>query len=137
MQQSGTNLSLSWWFWSLTGLALLSGIWLTGLEWLFIEGWFSGRLVYVTPVLSLLATLGIVFGLVFLRSKKFALLKLVAMGAGALVLCVLMFIVEITPVAQGNNDSGEVVFLLIPSTVLLVAYAFYAFSKFRKISTSR
>ncbi len=124
---------LTWRFWLCSASAIVSGICLSAIEWLFVGAWFTTRSAYAVPAASFACTGLVILGLALEPRTRTVALRIAAFGAGALVLCVLMFLVQIEPIAQGNNDSGEVGALLLPPAVILFAYAFYSNSKLRNI----
>jgi hypothetical protein len=79
--------------------------------------------MYIPALISLVATCALIGGLLILRFYKRTSLWLEATSSFCVVICVLAFLLEIQPIAAGNNDSGEVFPLVFLPGVWLLAYA--------------
>ncbi len=120
-----------------TVIAVMSGIWLASIEWLFIRSWTMGEFAYFTPAFSAAGTCMMVVGFAPSVQTNRLPMRIAGFGAGLGVLAVLVFCIQIIPIAQGNNDSGEVVVLLILPAILLFAYSLLTLLKVRKFNNPR
>ena len=87
--------------------------------------------MYVPVVASVFATVGLIVSV--LPMSAHLRLRLAIGASFLLVLSVLYFLVEITPIASGNNDSGEVFWIVMIPAILLCAFSFFSYLKAKKL----
>jgi len=73
---------------------------------------------------------------ILLQSRKSLMLALIIAASAASVLMTCWFLVEITPIAQGNNDSGEVFWFVVFPAIGLFIYACISYSKLKTLRTN-
>jgi len=112
-------------------VALLAGAWLAWLEGAFLTSWMPNDRVHLIPIFTGIATAGLLAGMVLLRLSKRLAFATIAVSSGLAAFFVLVFIGQIAPVAQGNNDSGEVFWPVALPGLVLAAYGYCAFLKDR------
>jgi FtsH-binding integral membrane protein len=117
-----------------TIFALLAGSFLAWLEWGFIRSWSNGQLMYGPPIGSVIGIVGLLFGLCLAKKYQHLSLRINTYASAVLILMATIFLVEIIPIAQGNNDSGEVFWFIVLPAIWLFIYAYRSDSKSKSIS---
>jgi hypothetical protein len=116
-------------------LAILGGLFLSLIEVGFIRSWSNDRWMNLPCVISVIATV-----LLFLSLLPFADLSKLRMRilcSGLLVFSVAYFLIEIISIATGNNDSGEVFWIVVLPAILLFTYLYFSYLKLTKLNVLR
>ncbi len=137
MHSAKLDKAYSWCFVAAGAVTVLAGSFLAWLEGAFVESWMYDKHANLSSIATGAATLFLLIGLILLRSSQQYALRLIAISAAAAALCVVVFLVQISPVAQGNNDSGEVFWPVVLPGILLATYGFWALLSDRQLRTSR
>jgi hypothetical protein len=109
--------------------ALLAGLFLVWLEWGFTRSWSNVGSMYGPPIGSAIAVLGLSAALIIGRIQLGLSQRISTYAAAVLVLMAFCFLIEITPIAQGNNDSGEVFWFIVLPAIWLTIYAYRSHSR--------
>lgn len=128
-----TKSTFGWKYTTTTFLAVFAGAFITLIEVLFVRSWSSSRSMYFPPLVSAVATVCLFVSAVLSRLEHFVVPYLSMAGSGVLVLMSMCFFVEITPIAQGNNDSGEIFWFVAFPTILLFVYLCRIYLKFKQV----
>ena len=97
---------------------VFAGAFMTLIEALFVRSWSNTSPMYFPPTMSAIATLCLFNCIFLLRSNYRRALYLSLASSGTLVTMALCFFVETLPITQGNNDSGEVFWLVMLPAIL-------------------
>jgi hypothetical protein len=123
---------------SLTLSALVfAGVFMTLIEALFVRSWSNAGPMYFPPMASAIATLSLFTCAFLFRSKYLFALNLSLLSSGILVVMALCFFIETLPITQGNNDSGEVFWLVALPMVLHFVNSCNSYLKLKQIRTVR
>jgi hypothetical protein len=122
--------SLSWLYMIATAVSIMAILFLALLESLFIRSWSNSKIMYLPSVITLVAALFLTVS-TLIRSRTALRLKLVTVASVASILMTCLFLLEIVPIAQGNNDSGEVFWFVVLPTIGLLAYAYFSYLKLK------
>jgi energy-coupling factor transporter transmembrane protein EcfT len=89
--------------------------------------------MYTPVAISFAASCALIGGLLVVRSKPWHALWIGTVSSACIVVGVLAFLVEIQPIAAGNNDSGEVFpFVFLPA-IWIFGFAIISYTKLRKL----
>jgi Na+/H+-translocating membrane pyrophosphatase len=132
-----TTRTIEWGYAAVTMAALLAAMFLTWLEWAFVRSWSDERAMYVPVIVSAFGTVFLLVGVYFIRRNKRFSLQINTWASGVITTMAVLFLIEIVPIAQGNNDSGEVFWLIVLPAIGLFAHARLSYSKIRSLSISR
>jgi hypothetical protein len=118
----------------ITGLTLLAGLFTIWIQVRFVLPVPTGSSAYIRLIASVTATLCLLVGLIPFRS----IVTFYAAGIGSTILALTMLelLVRITPIAQGNNDSGEVFWFLMLPMILFFSQASLAYLRLQKATKS-
>ncbi len=133
MSTSNTGRGFGWKHVVIGVFSGLAAILVTAIEWLWISGW-SNKLAMYTPVaISFAASCALIGGLLVVRSKPWHSLWIGTISSVCVVVGTLSFLVEIQPIAAGNNDSVEVFpFVFLPA-IWIFGFAIIGCTKLRKL----
>jgi hypothetical protein len=120
-----------------TVLALFAGLFITGIQVVFVLPVPTGFSAYFRLIASAGATLCLLLGTLLFRLRYRAILYVAGVGSVILTLTMLELLVRITPTAQGNNDSGEIFWFLVLPMVLFFSQAFLAYLKLQNRHSPR
>ncbi len=96
-----------------TGLALFAGLFITGIQVVFVLPVPTGSYAYFRLITCAGATLCLLLGTFLFRLNYQAIFYVAGAGSVILILNMLELLVRITSTAQGNNDSGEIFWFLV------------------------
>jgi drug/metabolite transporter superfamily protein YnfA len=91
-------------------------------------------LMYLPVILSLVASCALIGGVFALWVHTRQSLRIEVASSICITVCVFAFLVEIQPIAAGNNDSGEVFPLVFLPGLWIGAHAILSRRKLKKIS---
>ena len=103
---------------------LLAACFLIWLEVGFIRSWSNSFSMYTPPLISVLAMLFLLGSSLSLRRRLAFAFRINAVAATIIVTMALLFLVEIIPIAQGNNDSGEVFWFIVLPAIGISVFAY-------------
>jgi hypothetical protein len=126
--------SLGWRYLAATIVATAATMFSGWLEAAFVRSWSNEKLMYFPSLVTAVAAVVLIPSVV-LRSERMLIFQTASAIASVLMTC--WFLVEIIPIASGNNDSAEVFpFVALPA-IGLFAYACVSYSKFKTLRTQR
>ena len=111
--------------------ATFAGLFLIWIEEAFVRSWSNDRWMYFPALVSAVATLCLLVS--FLPFADLHKLRLRIASSGLLVFAVACFLIEIIPIATGNNDSGEVFWIVALPAILLSIYFYFSYLKIHEI----
>jgi hypothetical protein len=129
-----TNRVIGWGYIVATVFALFAGLFLAWLEWSFLRSWSNVGSMYGPPIGSAIGVIGLLTALLVIPRYKNYSLQLGTYVSGIIVLMAFWFLIEITPIAQGNNDSGEVFWFIVLPTIWLLTHTFRSYSRLKSAS---
>ncbi len=136
MTSNATVRIIGWKYVTFAVFSGLAAIFATWIEYEWIRGWSNTLLMYAPVVLSLLATCALIGGLFPLWIRTRRSLHVEITSSICISVCVFAFLVEIQPIAAGNNDSGEVFpFVFLPG-VWIAAHAILCRRKLKIVHRS-
>jgi hypothetical protein len=125
--------SLGWGYLVATIMAIAATVFCSWLEWVFVRSWSNQKPMYFPSLVTAVAAV-ILMGSIVFRSERMLALQTASAATSILMAC--WFLIEIIPIASGNNDSGEVFpFVALPMVGLFV-YACVSYSKLRVFRTN-
>jgi hypothetical protein len=114
-----------------TTLSLLADFWVSAVLVLFVRSLNFAPWIYVWGLSSVVATLCLLVAISKVRSQSKIPVVIGAAGSVVFFLASIPMLIEITPIAQGNYDSGEVFWFLMLPMILSFAQASVAYLKFK------
>ena len=111
--------------------AIFAGLFLIWIEEAFVRSWSNDRWMYLPVIVSAVAMLCLLVS--FLPFAALHKLRFRIAGSGLLVFAVACFLIEIIPIATGNNDSGEVFWIVMLPAILLSVYLYFSYLKVHEI----
>jgi putative effector of murein hydrolase LrgA (UPF0299 family) len=110
---------------------------LAWLEWGFIRSWSKVQIMYAPSLGSALGVAALFAGLCLIPVNKRLSIQFNAYASVFLVVMAFLFLAEIVPIAQGNNDSGEVFWLIVLPAIGLLAHAHRSYLKLKVFPNQR
>jgi hypothetical protein len=108
------------------GAAFVAAAFLAFIEWAFAKSWLTEKWMYIPPYVSGVGAACLLMGALAFRTRPSISSRIQAASSVLVTLMAFLFLVEITPIAQGNNDSGEVFWFVMLPAIFLTAYAYSA-----------
>jgi len=121
---------------TLTTLAFLAALFVLAVLVLFVRSLTFAPWIYIWALASAAATLCLLLAMFSVRSASNIPVIIGAAGSAVFFLASVAMLVAITPIAQSNNDSGEVFWFLMLPMILSFAQASAAYLKLKN-SNSR
>ncbi len=113
-------------------MALLGGLFVIGLEILVLHSLFPLRWAYVWLFASAFSVVCLMIAMLPLRSRSSGSLYAGMFASAVLTITGIAMLVEITPTAQRNNDSGEIFWFIMIPIIIFFMQASAAYSKIAK-----
>jgi hypothetical protein len=124
---------LGWRYIVATIFAIGAALFLAWLEDLFVRSWAAdSTFMYFPAFVTAVAALVIVIS-TFLYSRRVLMLWFIVAASVAAVSMTCWFLLEIIPIAQGNNDSGDIFWFVVLPSIALSIYAFVSYSKLKAL----
>jgi hypothetical protein len=114
-------------------IATLASIFIAWIEDGFIRSWSKVGWMSLPVVVSALASIVLIATLFPIRSLLTIRLRVWSLMLS--VASVFCFLIEITPIAQGNNNSGEVFWIVTLPALLLLICAYRTVLKIKQLRT--
>ena len=133
---NATNRVFGWKYVVFAFLSGLAAIFVTWIEYEWIRARSKSPPMYLPVALSLVASCGLIGGVFALWIRTRQSLQIETISSVCIAVCVLAFLVEIQPIAAGNNESGEVFPLVFLPGLWVVAHAILSRRRLKELSKS-
>ena len=110
----------------MTGLAFFTGLFITSIQVVFVLPVPTGFCTYLRLMVSALATICLLVGILLFRLNHRTMLYIAGVGSMILIITMLELLVRIAPTAQGNIDPSEFLWFLVLPMILFISQAFLA-----------